>query len=196
MKPTLPIAFLCLAAWCGPVFAQAGQTSPTPPKPAETPKPAPKLIPAKPEDVASMDAILAALYDVISGPAGKKRDWDRFRSLFAPGARLIPTAKSPDGSLIPRVVEPEGYIERSSPFFDKNGFYEREISRKVEQFGPIAHVFSTYESRHAPEEKPFSRGINSIQLFNDGKRWWVVTVFWDSERDGQPLPEKYLKSEK
>jgi hypothetical protein len=73
-------------------------------------------------------------------------------------------------------------------------FYESEVSRKVEQFGAIAHVFSTYESRHAPEEKPFSRGINSIQLFNDGKRWWVVTIFWDSERDGLALPEKYLKS--
>lgn len=194
MNRILPATLFCLLSVTALAQSQTGQTSSSAPKAPEPAKAAPKLIPAKPEDVSSMDGILAALYNVISGPAGKKRDWDRFRSLFAPGARLIPTAKAPDGSLMPRVIDPEGYIERSSPFFDKNGFYESEVSRKVEQFGAIAHVFSTYESRHAPEEKPFSRGINSIQLFNDGKRWWVVTIFWDSERDGLALPEKYLKS--
>lgn len=152
---------------------------------------------ANPADVKSMDAILAALYDVISGPAGKKRDWDRFRSLFVPGARLIPAVKRPDGTFEARVIDPEGYVTRSAPFLEKNGFYEREISRKVESFGQIAHVFSTYDSRHeATDKTPFARGINSIQLMNDGKRWWIVTVYWDSERPDNPLPPQYLPSSK
>jgi hypothetical protein len=152
---------------------------------------------ANPADVKSMDAILAALYDVLSGPAGKKRDWDRFRSLFVAGARLIPMAKGADGGFETRVLDPEGYITRSAPFLEKQGFYEREIARKVESFGHIAHVFSTYDSRHeATDKTPFARGINSIQLLNDGKRWWIVTMYWDSERPDNPLPPQYLPSSK
>jgi hypothetical protein len=152
---------------------------------------------ANPADVKSMDAILAALYDVISGPAGKKRDWDRFRSLFVAGARLIPAAKRPDGVFEARVLDPEGYVIRSAPFLEKQGFYEREIARKVESFGHITHVFSTYDSRHeATDKTPFARGINSIQLLNDGKRWWIVTVYWDSERPDNPLPPQYLPASK
>jgi hypothetical protein len=149
---------------------------------------------ANPADVKSIDAIIAAVYDVISGPAGKKRDWDRMRSLFVPGARLIPTALRQTGGYGSRVLTIDEYIERASGFFEKEGFYEQEVARKTEQFGQIAHAFSTYESRHAPDDaKPFQRGINSIQLMNDGKRWWVVTIFWQGEDDKNPLPEKYLK---
>jgi len=141
-----------------------------------------------------MDSIVAALYDVISGPPGP-RNWDRFRSLFAPGARLIPTGRRQTGEVGSRVLTPEEYIQRSSPLIEKNGFFEREISRRTEKFGSIAHLFSTYESRHAKdEEKPFARGINSIQLMNDGKRWWILTVFWQAEDDKNPLPAEYLRS--
>lgn len=149
---------------------------------------------ANPADVASVDAIIAAVYDVISGPAGKKRDWNRMRSLFVPGARLIPTGPRPAGGYAARVLTVDEYIERAGGFFDKEGFYERESARQTEQFGQIVHAFSTYESRHAPDDaKPFQRGINSIQLMNDGKRWWVVTIFWQGEDEKSPLPEKYLK---
>jgi hypothetical protein len=147
---------------------------------------------ARPADVASMDAVVAALYDVISGPAGQARDWDRMRSLFVPGARLIPAVAAPDGGASARVLDVEGYIGRSRQTLERNGFFEREIARRTERFGNIAHLFSTYESRHARDEKPFVRGINSIQLFFDGKRWWVVTIFWDSERPDQPIPAEYL----
>jgi hypothetical protein len=141
-----------------------------------------------------MDAIVASLYDVISGPPGP-RNWDRFRSLFVPGARLIPTGRRPTGEVGSFVRTPDEYIQRSSPLIEKNGFFEREISRRTEKFGNIAHVFSTYESRHAKdEEKPFARGINSIQLMNDGKRWWIVTVFWQGEDDKNQLPAEYLRT--
>src|SRR5438309_11723705 len=125
---------------------------------------------ANPADVESIDAIIAAAYDVISGPAGKKRDWERERSLFISGARLIPTAVEAgrnDVDLAPLVLDVEGYIARVEPLFAKNGFYEKEIARRVEQVGQIAQVWSTYESRHDPNDPaPFMRGINSMQLFN------------------------------
>lgn len=151
---------------------------------------------ANPSDVASIAAIVTAAYDVISGPAGKKRDWNRERSLFLPHARLIPTAVEAgrnDCDLAPQMLDIEGYIARVEPLIEKKGFYEKEIARRVEQFGQIAHVWSTYESRHdLSDPEPFMRGINSIQLFNDGKRWWIVSIYWQHESAQHLLPEKYL----
>lgn len=168
-------------------------------QPTPTPAPAPTAtpVPANPADVASMDAIIKAVYEVISGDAGQKRDWNRFRSLFHPSARMIPTGKNPNtGVSVARSVTPEEYIMRSEPLMMKEGFFEKELARRVETFGNIAHVFSTYESFHKQTDaKPFARGINSIQLFNDGKRWWVLTIMWQSETPEFPLPENYLKSQ-
>jgi hypothetical protein len=152
---------------------------------------------ANPEDVATIDSIITAAYDEISGPAGKKRDWDRERSLYIPGARLIPTEKAGTESveLAPHILDIEGFIARVEPFFDKSGFYEKEIARRTEQFGQIAHVWSTYDSRHNEDDpEPFMRGINSIQLFNDGKRWWIVSIYWQQENAATPIPERYLPS--
>ena len=133
-----------------------------------------------------------AIYDVISGPAGP-RDWNRFYSLFAPGARLIPTRRMADSTPTIAAATPEEYAQRAGEYFSKNGFYEREIGRTVDTFGAITQIFSAYASRHeASDAKPFARGINSFQLFNDGKRWYVVTIYWDVERPGNPIPERYL----
>ena len=155
---------------------------------ASTPSSSPRVA-----DVASEDGIIAALYGSISGPAGQKRDWVRFRSLFIPDARLIVArGRRPDGQIAPPLVMTvEQYIAGAGAL--ENGFFEREISRISETFGGVTHRFSTYESRsRADEPQPFARGINSIQLLNDGRRWWVVTVFWDSERPNNPIPAKYL----
>jgi hypothetical protein len=147
----------------------------------------------QPKDVASQDAIIAALYDVISGPACQVRDWDRFRSLFAPGARLIPTGVN-TGKAVTRAMTPDEYAAATGSNLERNGFFEREISRAGETFGAISHRFSTYESRRkADDDKPFARGINSIQLLNDGTRWWIVTVYWQAERPDSPIPAQYLK---
>jgi hypothetical protein len=146
------------------------------------------------KDVASENAIIAALYDVISGPACQHRDWNRFRSLFAPGARLIPTGRRPDGQVTLRAETPDEYATAAQAPLENNGFFEREISRTGETFGAITHAFSTYESRRAASDaKPFARGINSIQLLNDGTRWWIVTVYWQAERPDSPIPEQFLK---
>jgi hypothetical protein len=157
-------------------------------------------MPARSADFATIDSIINAAYDGISGPAGKARDWDRERSLFIPGARLIPTAKDAGElnrniDLAPQNLGVEEYIARVQPYFEKEGFYEKEIARRTELFGQIAHVWSTYESRHSPDDsEPFMRGVNSIQLFNDGERWWIVTVYWQHESVDHPIPPKYLES--
>lgn len=153
---------------------------------------------ANPADVSSVDAIMKAVYDVISGDAGVKRDWDRFRSLFHPAARLIPTGKNPQtGAVGARALTAEDYVTRSGPFLEKDGFFEKEIARRSDVYGNIAQVFSTYEARRkSTDEKPFMRGINSFQLLNDGKRWWVVTIFWQAETAENPIPKTYLKGKK
>lgn len=148
---------------------------------------------ANPKDVESEDAILVALYESISGPACQHRDWDRFRSLFAPGARLIPTGINADRKAVARAETPDEYANAAKTGLEESGFFEKETARTAENFGAIAHAFSTYESRRtARDEKPFARGINSIQLFNDGSRWWIVTVYWQAERPDSPIPERYL----
>jgi hypothetical protein len=148
------------------------------------------------DDVSSIDGIINAAYDVISGRAGRPRDWERERALFFPGARLIPTATVPgrnDVDLAPLILDVDGYIERVEPIFAQSGFYETEVARRTEQFGQIAHVWSTYESRHSGEDRePFMRGINSFQLFHDGSRWWIVNIYWQHESAAHRIPEKYL----
>jgi hypothetical protein len=144
------------------------------------------------DDLRSMDNIVAALYQVISGPAAQRRDWDRFRALFLPGAKLIAISHAPTGEITARQFTVEEYSIRATPFFEREGFYEREISRHVDTFNQLNQVFSTYESRHAPSDKAFERGINSIQLLNDGQRWWLVNIFWEAETPGQAIPQKYL----
>src|SRR6266446_815157 len=135
----------------GPTPAPAQQTTPAPPAPSAA-------------DVATMDSTIASLYDVISGPPGA-RNWDRFRSLFAPGARLIANGVRPTGEVVSRVMTVEDYAQRNGPFFEKNGFFEQEAARSMD----------------------------SIQLMNDGKRWWIVTIFWQGEDEKNRLPDKYLK---
>ncbi|MDF2190968.1 hypothetical protein [Paraflavitalea sp. CAU 1676] len=176
------IAFVCLLAFAGS-SSFANHTVA-----------AADSIPANDKDVQSIDAILGALYDVISGPAGQKRNWDRMRTLFLPEGRLVATGVRADGSIGKRIMSVEDYINSSGPVLEKNGFFEQEIGRKTDQFGGVAQVFSTYESRKTlADEKPFMRGINSIQLWFDGKRWWVLSVFWQSETPQLPIPAQYLK---
>jgi hypothetical protein len=150
--------------------------------------------PADPRDVESIDAIITAAYESISGPAGEKRNWERERSLYYPGARLIPTGNPAENhALAPQILDIDGFIARVEPYFVEHGFYEKEIARRTERFEHIAHVWSTYESRRNPDDpEPFMRGINSIQLFHDGSRWWIVSIYWQQESAEHAIPQKYL----
>ncbi|MCP3902432.1 MAG: nuclear transport factor 2 family protein [Planctomycetes bacterium] len=148
---------------------------------------------AKSEDVQSVDAIVAAYYDSVSGPAGEARDWDRFRSLFWTEAKLV-SVNVVGGRAIPMVLTPDGFARTNRAYFERGGYFESEVHREVNAFGNIAQAFSTYESRRSAEDpKPYSRGINSFQLLKADGRWWIVTVTWDHERGGKnPLPPEFL----
>lgn len=159
--------------------------------PAQEPSAPPE---ARPQDVESLDAILSAVYDVISGESGEARDWGRFRSLFLPEGRLVPAGPGPDGGPAYTVLGVEDYVERVGPRLERGGFHEEEIGRVAERFGNVAHVFSAYASRRDPADpEPFQRGVNSFQLWHDGERWWIVSILWDWERPGNPIPERYLR---
>lgn len=138
-------------------------------------------------DLESIDGIINALYDVLSGGVDEVRDWDRFRNLFLDGARLIPTGIS-SGEHISRILDPEQYIEHNAEMIERIGFVEREIGRRTEEWGNIAQVFSAYEAFRNEETDPFMRGINSFQLWNDGSRWWIVTIMWEAEQPDNQLP--------
>jgi hypothetical protein len=141
------------------------------------------------DDAASIDGVIRALYEVISGPAGAPRDWERERKLFLPGARLVPTRPGPDGQALADVFDLDGYIASRTPIFQKDSVFEIEVARRTFRFGSIAHVLSAYELRRTPQGDPYMRGINSIQLFHNGQRWWVLSIVWDNERPGNPLPD-------
>ena len=149
---------------------------------------------ADPNDVASPDAIIAALYDANTIMADRKTGMDRFRSLFVPGARLMPTGGGTNGPAIIRIETVEDYVGAASSGQPRHGFSEREIARTSEAFGNIMQVFSTYETHRDSTDRNPIHGINSIQLFNDGTRWWVVGVLWDNERPGKAIPPQFLKS--
>jgi len=173
-----PALLLLLALGFAPAAGQqVGQTSPPPA--------------ANPADVGSIDSIITTLYAVISGPVGQPRQWDRFMSLMHPDARLIPTGCNPTNRCTLRIMTPADYRQRADSFLVAMGFHEKELHRRTERYGAIAHAFSSYESFRRDETTPFGRGINSIQLFWDGTRWWVMSIFWDSERPDNPLPPAF-----
>ena len=192
MKNTF-LALLIILALC--LSAAAQSPSLKTPAPAQQAPPQAAAGPSaqvpspRPDDVKSIDSILTALYGVISGPAGE-RDWDRFRSLFLPQARLTAATKNADGSSRVRPMGVEDYAKGAGSYFLQHAFFESPIVNRIETFGNITQVFSSYESRHASGEAPFARGINSIQLLNDGSRWWIVSILWDEERADNPLPKE------
>jgi hypothetical protein len=155
---------------------------------ATSPAAAPALQPGS--DAFAINSTALAVYNVISGPAGR-RDWDRFEALFA-GARLISTKRA-NGVVTANVMTPKEYTEKAGAYFKDHGFFERPASSRTDVFGDIAHVFSTYESRNASsDDKPFARGINSFQLVRIGDDWKILTIFWEEEDSSHPIPAQYL----
>lgn len=175
------------------LLPQGQDPKPAAAKPAE-PAAAPAAAPAAdPKDVDSVASLMRAVYEVISGPAGQKRNWDRMRSLFLPEARLVPMGKAKGGGVHAIPLTVADYIQRSGPSLETNGFFEQEINQHVDAFGDFAQVFSTYEARKAlSDATPFLRGINSFQLVHQGGRWWVLQILWEQEADAGPIPAQFL----
>lgn len=143
--------------------------------------------------VQTLDSTIETLYGVISGEKGQERDWELFNYLFHPEAKLIPTGKNESGVIGATYMTTEDYISRAGKMLVDIGFFEKEIHRSVNTFGNITQVFSTYNSyNNESMNKPFMRGINSIQLLNDGNRWWIINIYWMQESEENPIPEQYL----
>jgi hypothetical protein len=143
-------------------------------------------------DVTSVNGVVKAIYEAITFPEGELPKMDRFRSLFTPNAQFI--RLDPEGA---RIMDIESFI---SSFLERvrtgelKSFYEGEIFRKTNAYGRIAQVFSTYEKGMNTEDpKSFIRGINSIQLYYDGQRWWICSIVWEDERSDNPIPDEYLR---
>lgn len=147
---------------------------------------------AGPEDWASPEAIVHALYDTISGDAGATRDWDRYRDLFLDGARLSVAMDSSIGSGI-MAMDSEELIAQTESAYASTGFHEIPLVTRVEQHGLLASVMSTFEIRlRRTDETPLMRGLNHFQLLNDGERWWIVSNVGTIETPSAPLPEALL----
>ena len=150
-----------------------------------------KTIPPRPEDVATIDGMVKAYYEVVSGPAGQPRDWARDRTLYIKDLRFVMVETDKNGKPDPKIVDHQQFVDGSDAGLTK-GFFEKEIHRVTERFGPIAHVWSTYETRRTETGPIIKRGINSIELFWDGNRWWIANAIWTDETKDTPIPKEYL----
>jgi hypothetical protein len=167
-------------------LASLGQAAPS-----RTPVPVPAIAP-NPADVSSIDGMIRAFYEVISGPPGQPRQWARDRSLYIPDVRFVAMDVDKEGKPVASVRSHQQFVDGSDADLVAKGFDEREIHRVTRRFGNIAHVFSTYETRRTPGGPLTGRGINSIELFWDGHRWWIASAIWDDERPDNPIPKEYL----
>jgi hypothetical protein len=141
----------------------------------------------RPEDVGTIDGIIKAFYDVISGPAGVPRQWERDSTLYIPHVRFVAMSVE-NGKPVADVMDHGKFAAQYNGAFVNRGFFEREIHRVTKRFGNIVHVFSTYEYRAMENGPVQGRGVNSIQLFWDGTRWWIASATWDDERPDNPIP--------
>jgi|SoimicMinimDraft_17_1059745.scaffolds.fasta_scaffold06139_2 hypothetical protein len=146
----------------------------------------------RPEDVGTIEGIVKASYETISGGAGVQRQWGRDRTLFAPSVRYISMSKDKTGAVKVRTSDYQEYLDESDDFLVKQGFTEVELGRKIERFGNVATVLSSYEGRMMSSGKVVTRGVNIFSLYNDGKRWWIQTMLWDEESAENPIPAELL----
>lgn len=143
-------------------------------------------------DVKTIDALIKATYNVISGEAGP-RNWDRFHSLFLAGAKMGAPVKNRSGQTVFRSFTPQDYQKADAPYFMKSAFYEEELGRTSSQFGNIAQVQSVYQFRLSAGGKVEHRGINYFTLVKSDGRWWIANLFWQDEDKENPLPQAMIK---
>ncbi len=146
------------------------------------------------DDANSIDAIVKALYESITFPEGEEPNMERFRHLFTPHAAFIRI--TPEGVI---KTDVEGFI---SSFKERirsgmlTSFSEAEISRRTNVYAHIAQVFSAYKKIINPHDRSNPvRGINSLQLYHDGERWWISSITWEDEQNDNPIPDEYLKKD-
>ncbi|MGE0047061.1 MAG: hypothetical protein AB7J28_06605 [Hyphomonadaceae bacterium] len=136
-------------------------------------------------DHTEIGAAVDAMYAMISGPAGP-RDWSKQRDVFHPEARQMRSRVDEAGTPVIGIMSLDEYAKDVTSFFAANPFFEVEVKRRIDVLGNMAHVWSLYEARTAPDDAtPERRGINSIQLFRGADRVWrIISMIWDNEREG------------
>lgn len=193
MKISIPIVTVFSVCWAIPLLAQSPSTSPLP-APVPDLKSHPEWPKANQADVATIESTVRAFYDAISTPAGGRLSRDRLRSLFVPAGRIVVVRPPNSGRAADLIfLSPEGYAAISDAQTASEGFFDRNLANHIERFGVMAHVYSSYESRSDRESvKPMARGIKSFELLNSDNRWYIVQVYFDSERPDNPIPDHYL----
>jgi hypothetical protein len=151
----------------------------------------PKIAP-DPKDVSTIDGIIKAFYETISGPKGQPRQWGRDRTLYMPGVRFVSMGEF-EGKVRAGIMTHQQYVNSTDRSLVGGGFHESEINRIVKRFGNIAHVFSVYEFTN-DDKSAKGRGVNSIELYWDGTRWWISFAAWDEERPGNPITKEFLRT--
>lgn len=146
------------------------------------------IIEARTEDVSTIEGIVKASYETISGGVGVPRQWGRDRTLFDANSRSVAVGvKAKTGAVTTRGSTEQEFADEADASMVKDGFTERELKHAIKRFGNVATVLSSYEGTVA-SGKVISRGVNIFQLYFDGKRWWILSMVWDEERPGNPIP--------
>lgn len=150
------------------------------------------------KDLGTVNGIIHTLYDIISGPVGQERDWNAFRNLFDENARMYIAVPDKDSGSVLRCITPDQYVERNKSRLADIGFNEDELYRITNTYGAGTQIFSTYESHFTDKngEEEITKGINNIQLYFDGERYFIVTIFWDANAKNIEVPERYLPKDK
>lgn len=146
---------------------------------------------ANPADVGTIQGLVKAFYEVISGPAGAPRQWARDSTLYSPNAFFI-AMDVKDGKPVYANLTAEEYRQRTNAGFVKNGFFEAEIGSRFERFGNVGQVRSVYETRRTADGPVTARGVNYLMVFWDGTRWWITGAVWDDERPDNPIPPGWI----
>ncbi len=131
--------------------------------------------------------LVQALYEIVSGPAGARKDWERMYTLFAPGALVTATSHGVSGFLAAPQTARQ-FAALNDRLLGHRGFFEREVAQQVHPYGHLAHVYSSYETRDRPDGPVRVRGVNSLQLLHDGTRWCILSITWDAETPAHPIP--------
>jgi hypothetical protein len=150
------------------------------------------VIAARAGDVGTIEGIVKASYEAISGGVGVPRDWGRDRTLFDPNSRSVAVEVNPKtGAISTKAKTEQEFADEADAWMVKNGFTEHELAHEIKRYGNVATVLSSYEGKTAAG-KSVSRGVNIFQLYFDGKRWWILSMVWDEERPGNPIPPELL----
>ena len=166
-------------------------------KSADPQKPVPHVsigkVAPRPEDVSTIDGMIKAYYEIVSGPAGQPRQWDRDATLYIPNVRFVIISEDATGKATAESMTHQEFVDTSEASIGGKAFYEHEVHRITQRAGNIAHVFSTAERSSSPDGKVEGRGIDSLELFWDGKRWWITAAnLWDINTTKHPLPPEFL----